>query len=120
MSCHALLQGIVPTQGSNLCLLYLLHRQVGSLPLAPPGETWPLYPGQITAPLRPLVFSSGKQQRASELILNPDSMRGKILAGAASMVSVRNPSPRSTWCLLGPTWLGSGGGWSGAEVLGTH
>ena len=35
---HALLQGIFPTQGSNLCLLYLLHCQVGSLPLAPPGK----------------------------------------------------------------------------------
>ena len=28
-----LLQGILPTQGSNPCLLCLLHRQVGSLPL---------------------------------------------------------------------------------------
>ena len=34
---HALLQGIFPTQGSNLSLLCLLHRQVGSLPRAPPG-----------------------------------------------------------------------------------
>ena len=38
MSCHALLQGIFPTQGSNLSLLYLLHWQVGSLPLEPPGK----------------------------------------------------------------------------------
>ena len=30
--------GIFPTQGSNLCLLCLLHWQVGSLPLAPPGK----------------------------------------------------------------------------------
>ena len=37
--CHALLQGIFPTQGSNLQLLHLLHWQEGSLPLAPPGET---------------------------------------------------------------------------------
>jgi len=29
------LQGIFPTQGSNL---HLLHWQVGSLPLAPPGK----------------------------------------------------------------------------------
>ena len=36
--CHALLQGIFSTQGSNLHLLYLLHWQVGSLPLAPPGK----------------------------------------------------------------------------------
>ena len=35
----SLLQGIFPTQGLNLCLLSLLHWQVGSLPLAPPGKT---------------------------------------------------------------------------------
>ena len=33
--CHALLQGIFLTQGSNPHLLYLLHWQVGSLPLVP-------------------------------------------------------------------------------------
>ena len=31
--CHALLQGIFPSQRSNLHLVYLLHWQVGSLPL---------------------------------------------------------------------------------------
>ena len=35
MSCHALLQGIFLTQGSNLHFLHLLHWQAGSLPLAP-------------------------------------------------------------------------------------
>ena len=30
--------GIFPTQGLNLCLLHLLHWQVGSLPLTPPGK----------------------------------------------------------------------------------
>ena len=39
MGCHALLQGIFPTQGSNPCLLCLLHSQVGSLPLVPAGKT---------------------------------------------------------------------------------
>ena len=33
VSCHVLLQGIFLTQGLNLCLLHLLHLQVGSLPL---------------------------------------------------------------------------------------
>ena len=32
-SCHILLQGIFPTQGSNLCVLQFLHWQVDSLPL---------------------------------------------------------------------------------------
>ena len=33
-----LLQRIFPTQGSNPHLLHLLHWQVGSLPLSPPGK----------------------------------------------------------------------------------
>ena len=36
--CHILLQWTFSTQGSNLHLLCLLHWQVGSLPLAPPGK----------------------------------------------------------------------------------
>ena len=35
LGCHALLQGILLTRGSNLSLLRLLCWQVGSLPLAP-------------------------------------------------------------------------------------
>ena len=31
VGCHALLQGIFLTQGSNLCFLHLLHWQAGSL-----------------------------------------------------------------------------------------
>ena len=38
MGWHALLQGIFPTQGLNPSLLCLLHWQVGSLPLGPPGK----------------------------------------------------------------------------------
>ena len=32
VGCHFLLQGIFPMQGSNPCLLHLLHWQTGSLP----------------------------------------------------------------------------------------
>ena len=38
VDCHALLQGIFPTQGSDLCLLHLLRWQADSLPLAPPEK----------------------------------------------------------------------------------
>ena len=41
VGCQALLQGIFPTQRSNLHLLCLLHWQAGSLPLEPPGK--PIY-----------------------------------------------------------------------------
>ena len=37
VGCHFLLLGIFTIQGSNPHLLCLLHQQVGSLPLAPPG-----------------------------------------------------------------------------------
>ena len=35
VGCHFLLQGILPTQGSNPLLLHLLHWQAGSSPLTP-------------------------------------------------------------------------------------
>ena len=35
---HSLLQRIFQTQGLNLSLLCLLHWQLGSFPLAPPGK----------------------------------------------------------------------------------
>ena len=38
VGCHFHIQGIFPTQGSNPHLLCLLHWQVGSLPLVPPGK----------------------------------------------------------------------------------
>ena len=38
VSFHSLLQGIFPTQGLNQSLLCLLHGQVASLSLAPPGK----------------------------------------------------------------------------------
>ena len=37
VGCHALLQEILMSQGSKLCLLFLLHWQVGSLPLVQLG-----------------------------------------------------------------------------------
>ena len=40
VGCHALLQWIFLTQGSNLSLLHLLHWQACSLSPAPPGKPW--------------------------------------------------------------------------------
>ena len=45
---HALLQGICPTWRSNPCLLCLLHWQVDSLPLGPPGKPFLVYGWAIT------------------------------------------------------------------------
>ena len=38
VGCHAIFQGILPTQGWNPSLLHLLHWQMGSLPVGPPGK----------------------------------------------------------------------------------
>ena len=38
VGCHALRQGVFPSQGLNLSLLRLLHWQPGSLPLVTPGK----------------------------------------------------------------------------------
>ena len=46
--CHFLLQGIFLTQGSNL---HLLHWQVDSLPLAPPGKSLNTTEGRKRQPL---------------------------------------------------------------------
>ena len=53
VGCHALFQGIFLTQGSNPHLLRLLHWQMGSLPLAPPGK--PQYVTPISSPPHPQV-----------------------------------------------------------------
>ena len=53
VGCHALLQGIFLTQGSNPYLLCFLHWQVGSLPLVPPGVAW-VYAPFALKPLWPL------------------------------------------------------------------
>ena len=38
VGCHALLQGIFPTRGSNLRVLWRLHWRVGSLPTEPSAQ----------------------------------------------------------------------------------
>ena len=42
VGCHAFLQGIFPTRGSDPRLVHPLHWQTGSLPPAPPGKPHPV------------------------------------------------------------------------------
>ena len=69
VGCHALLQGIFPTQGLNPHFLNLLHWQVGSLSLGSPGKPHmsccccicPTYPTKLESSLntrKMLVFSN--------------------------------------------------------------
>ena len=66
VGCHALHQRIFPIQGRNPCLLHLLHWQVGSLQLVPPGKPEKCWFSQFSdifffPLLFPLHFSLSKQ-----------------------------------------------------------
>ena len=59
VGCHFLLQGIFPTQGSNLYLLHLLHWQADSLPLshlASPRFNYELFLGSRSQFLQLMLF----------------------------------------------------------------
>ena len=64
VGCHALLQGIFPTQGWNPCLSSLLHWQVGSLPPAPPGKPW-------SSPEQEIKWQQETEVKLLTLISNP-------------------------------------------------
>ena len=57
VGCHFLLQGFFPTRGSYPHLLCLLHWQVGSLPLAPPGKTIVLTTWTFVNKVMSLIFN---------------------------------------------------------------
>ena len=64
MGCHFLFQGIFPTQGSNLCLLCLLHWQAGSLQLNYLGS--PRFPPEATAKYQPIFWFAFYNLKESE------------------------------------------------------
>ena len=78
VGCHFLLQGIFPTQESNLLLLGLLHCQAGSLPLAPAGKTLTPPPtnlrglGAQTTIISPAPYILCRTDNASQRDLNDE------------------------------------------------
>ena len=69
MGCHDLLQEIFPTQGSNLHFLCLLHREVGSLQLVPPGK--PIYVKQEKRATEDEMFEQHLQFNGHEFEQTP-------------------------------------------------
>ena len=59
VGCHFLLRGIFPTQGSNPGLSNLLHWQVDSSPLVPPGK--------LLKTMR-ILSNIGRQQKVQQLL----------------------------------------------------
>ena len=63
--CHFLLQGILPTQGLNPYLLYLLHWQANSLPLSLPGK-----PSFESTPVIYTIFNMKESESVSHSVLS--------------------------------------------------
>ena len=79
----ALLQGIFPTQGLILHLLYILHWQAGSLPLAPAGKPQHLEREQTCmGPLRPRLRPAWSG--LCHILLAKTSHRLLLIRGAKS------------------------------------
>ena len=98
--CHALLQRIFPTQGSNSHLLCLLHWQVDSLPLAPPGNPLKQLPyNYLLTKYWPSIF--GVKPRNTyflKMILkySPQTLASEVAESPASHL----PHPRSIFMLI--------------------
>ena len=111
--CHELLQGIIPTQGSNQHLLCLQHWHVGSLPLVLPGK-----PQNLHSVCQTPLFLSQEIDQPIETSLRgfPDGTSGKESPAKAGdpgdagliPVSERSPggghgNPLQYFCLENPT-----------------
>ena len=90
VGCHALLQGIFPTRGSNLHLLHLLHWQAGSSPLAPPGK-----PNYINNHLKCLSVQFSSVTQSCPTLCDPvdcsppgSSVHGILQAGLLEWVAI--------------------------------
>ena len=91
MGCHAILQGIFPTHGSNPSVLGLLHWQVGSLPLTPSGKPskkargWLILKGSCVSAFRSAFIPrcQGKCYSLSWSLFSLQSSPGGCLAPAA-------------------------------------
>ena len=86
--CHALLQGIFLTQGSNLCLLCLLHWQVSSLPLAPPEKPILCFSVQF----------SSVHSVVSDFLRSHEPQHARPPCPSPTAGVYPNPCPLSRWC----------------------
>ena len=74
LGCHALLQGIFPTQRLNPCLLSLLHWQTGSSALAAPGKPNSLY-RHMCIYIYVCIYTYTWTSLVTQLVKNPPAMQ---------------------------------------------
>ena len=82
VGCHALLQRIFLTQELNLCLISLLHWQMDSLPLAPPGKPHKLHIIALYFSSCPQSFPASGSLQMSQLFAS----RGQSTGASASVI----------------------------------
>ena len=92
MGCPVLLQGIFSTQGSNPCLLYLLHWQTGPLPLVPPS--WVL---KVSSTYSFVVFQSLSHVWP---FVTPWTVAHQAPLSFTISQTFSNLCPLSQWCYL--------------------
>ena len=101
MGCHALLQGIFPTQGLKLHLLCLLHWQAGSLLLARPGKPdlrYAFIKAQVdihTLIILSSLFSSTVYFFVPPVVKNPPANAGDVRDKGSIPGSGRSPGGRN-------------------------
>ena len=107
VDCHALLQGIFLTQGSNPHLLCLLYWQVDSLPLVPPGKPYLGYTGEGNGtPLQysclenPWTEEPGRLQSMG--LLESDTTERLHFHFSLSCIGEGNGNPLQCSCLENP------------------
>ena len=79
--------GICPTQGSNPCLLGLLHWPASSLPAVPPGK-----PPRL--PTVTLIFEPLELRNTESIVFPPGSLQGPALASSCSCPQGEHVWPR--------------------------
>ena len=115
MDCHSLLQGTFLTQGSNPCLLSLLHWQVGSLPLSHLKKPWECIFAQIsfhftfsTSLLHLRILSQWRRTSNSPAILEPGGWKRVELQGEGKgrrLWAWCSPAPLIWSTVLGAIYL---------------
>ena len=98
VGCHALFQGIFLIQGSSQHLLYLLHWQAGSLPLAPPGKPFLMVSSaESLSPVQLFVTPWTAACQASLYITNSQSL--------LKLMSIGSVMPSNHFILCCPVLL---------------
>ena len=118
-------RGIFPTQGPNLCLLYRLHWQVGSLPLVPPtqytqGISNNCFSFDILIHRASLWSSDGKESACKEGDLGlisrlerfPGEGHGEGHGNPLQHSGLQNPMDREAWWLQSTGLQRIGHGWA--------